>query len=172
MRLDKGVRVFLAVVLGGVMYFALTAPAGADPPTHEPFVNVGGTLPAGIGCAGFAITVTIDVDRQQVTTFFDKNGTPTRQTITGRLILSVANDSTGESRTYRLGGAIHIAFGADGSLTLTLTGNTLVSLFPNDVPPGPSTTKGSGRAVIHIDALFTLVSRTGHVEDVCAELAP
>jgi hypothetical protein len=59
-------------------------------------VNVGGTRPAGSGCAGFPITVTIDVDRQHVTTFFDKNGTPTRQTITGRLVLSVANDSTGE----------------------------------------------------------------------------
>ena len=88
------------------------------------------------------------------------------------MILTVTNDTTLESRTYSLGGAIHLLFGADGSLTITLTGNSLITLFPSDVPPGPSTTQGSGRAVIRIDALFTLVSRTGQAEDVCAELAP
>jgi hypothetical protein len=168
----RSLRILLAAALGVATYLALAAPAGADPPTREPFVNMGGTVPAGVACAGFPVTISIDVDRQTVTTFFDKDGNPIRQTITGRLILTVANGTTLESRTYRLGGAIHIAFGADGSVTLTLTGNSLISLFPNDVPPGPSTTQGSGRAVIRIDALFTLLSQTGSVEDVCAALAP
>jgi hypothetical protein len=171
MRLDRALRVLVATALGAVVYLALAAPASADPPTHEPFVNVGGSIPAGVGCAGFGITVTIDVDDQRVTTFFDKDGNPIRQTITGRLILTVRNDTTLESRTYRLGGSSQLAFGSDGSVTITLTGNSLVVLFPNDVPPGPSTTQGSGRAVIRVDALFTLVSRTGSVEDVCAALA-
>lgn len=172
MRLDRALRIIVATALGAVVYLALALPAGANPPAHEPFVNVGGTIPAGVGCAGFAITVTIEVDDQRITTFFDQAGNPLRQTVTGRLVLTVTNDSTGESRTYRIGGASHLSFGADGSLTITLTGNSLVVLFPNDVPPGPSTTQGSGRAVIRIDALFTLVSRTGSVEDVCAALAP
>jgi hypothetical protein len=162
----------LLVATLALTFFALAPTAGADPPVREPFVNMGGTLPAGVACAGFPVTVSIDVDRQTATTFFDNDGNPTRQVITGRLILTVTNDTTHESRTYRLGGAIHLLFGADGSVTITLTGNSLITLFPTDVPPGPSTTQGSGRAVIRIDALFTLVSRTGHVEDVCAELAP
>lgn len=171
MRPARLFRILIAT-LGLLTFFALAPAAGADPPVREPFVNMGGTVPAGVACAGFPVTISIDVDRQTATTFFDKDGNPIRQVITGRLILTVANGTTLESRTYRLGGAIHVVFAADGSVTLTLTGNSLVSLFPNDVPPGPSTTQGSGRAVIRIDALFTLVSRTGHVEDVCAELAP
>jgi hypothetical protein len=168
----RSARLFLAATLGVLTFFALAPTAGADPPVREPFVNVGGTLPAGVACAGFPVTVSIDLDRQTATTFFDKDGNPIRQVITGQLILTVTNGSTLEARTYRLGGAIHLVFGADGSLTITLTGNSLITLFPNDVPPGPSTTQGSGRAVIQIDALFTLVSRTGQVEDVCAALAP
>ena len=171
MRPARNSRIVVAV-FGAVLSLALAPVAGADPPAREPFVNIGGTVPAGVACAGFPVTISIDVDRQTVTTFFDKDGNPIRQTITGRLILTVSNGTTLESRTYRLGGAIHIAFGADGSVTLTLTGNSLISLFPNDVPPGPSTTQGSGRAVIRIDALFTLLSQTGSVEDVCAALAP
>jgi hypothetical protein len=165
-------RLVLAATLGLLTFFALAPTAGADPPVREPFVNMGGTVPAGVACPGFPVTISIDVDGQTATTFFDKDGNPIRQVITGRLILTVTNGTTLESRTYRLGGAIHLLFGADGSLTITLTGSSLISLFPTDVPPGPSTTQGSGRAVIRIDALFTLVSRTGHVEDVCAELAP
>lgn len=168
----RPLRILLAAALGVATYLALAAPAGADPPTREPFVSMGGTIPAGIGCVDFAIDITIDVDQSTVTTFFDKDGNPIRQTITGRLVLTVTNGTTLESRTYRLGGASHITFGADGSVTIVVTGNSLVVLFPSDVPPGPRTEKGSGRVVVRIDALFTLVSRTGRVEDVCEALAP
>jgi hypothetical protein len=171
MRPPRTSRVLVAI-LGILASLALAQAAGADPPTREPFVNVGGTVPAGVACAGFPLTISIDVDRQTATTFFDKDGNPIRQVITGRLILTTTNATTLESRTYRLGGAIHVLFGGDGSITITLTGSSLISLFPNDVPPGPSTTQGSGRAVIRIDELFRLVSQTGTVEDVCAALAP
>ena len=70
----------VATALGAVVYFALAPTAGADPPVREPFVNIGGTIPAGVACAGFPVTVSIDVDDQQTaTTFFDKDGNPTRQ---------------------------------------------------------------------------------------------
>ena len=38
----------LLVATLGLTFLALAPTAGADPPVREPFVNIGGTLPAGV----------------------------------------------------------------------------------------------------------------------------
>jgi hypothetical protein len=151
----------------------VASPAGADPPAKGPSPNEPATFPAGAACEGFGVSVTIDVDRQRTKTFFDKNGSPVRETVTGRIVLTVTNATTLESRTFRLGGSTHITFEENGSVTFVITGHDLIVLFPTDIPPGPSTTQNTGRLEVNIapDGTFTVVSLSGRALDVCAELA-
>ena len=58
--------------------------------------------------------------------------------------------------------------------TVTVTGHSLLILFPTDVPAGPSTTGYVGRIVFTIDnitGLFTLQETRGTATDLCAALS-
>jgi hypothetical protein len=94
--------------------------------------------------------------------------------ISGRLIITFANADTGRSVTLRLGGAGHITLNPDGSTTAVGTGNQVLTLFPTDVPAGPSTTLYSGRVVTSISptGVFTLIGANGKPPvDLCAVLS-
>jgi hypothetical protein len=157
-----------------LLALVVAAPASAGKPDREVFLNPEGVFPAGIACAGFELSVAVDVEKQTVTTFFDSEGNPVRQLIVGRLIVTITNESTGASLTTRLGDAFHVFLNPDGTVTLTGTGRSLVILFPTDVPAGPATTLYFGRVVIDVDpatGIFTLRDAAGSTVDVCAILA-
>lgn len=61
----------------------------------------------------------------------------------------------------------------DGSLTVTMTGQNVLIMFPTDVPAGPSTTIYSGRVVFDIgaDGVYTIRSIQAAALDVCAMLS-
>ena len=169
-RCMLGVVAILAVAVSLVA----ATPASAGKPLREPFVNLPVVVPAGVACADFDVGLGVETDNQTVTTFFDTDGNPVRQLITGRLVMSVTNLATGDSLLVRLGGAQHIDFNPSGTLTLVGTGNILLILFPTDVPPGPSTTLHSGRVVVEIDpatGFFNVLGERGSRLDVCQVLA-
>jgi hypothetical protein len=161
-------------ILGFAMLpLLLAAPASAVKPDRQIFLNPEVVLPAGVACSGFDLSVTVDVEKQTITTFFDNEGNPVRQLVVGRLIITGTNESTGASLTTRLGGAFNIYFNPDGTLTFIGTGHSAVVFFPTDVPAGPSTTLYSGRVVFDVDpatGVATLRDTAGTKVDVCAVL--
>jgi hypothetical protein len=84
---------FLAVALGCLLLSIAATPVLADGPTIEE-VHVFRQIPN--QCPGFAILATFDFDRR-VSTFFDADGTPIRQTIHAQLHGFTTNVSTGYS---------------------------------------------------------------------------
>ena len=161
------------ILVFAMLALLFAAPASAVKPDRQVYGNQEALFPAGLACSGFELSVTIDVDKQTITTFFDNAGNPVRQLIVGRLIITLTNESTGASLTTRLGDAIRIYFNADGTLTFVTTGRTVLVLFPTDFPAGPSTTLYSGRVVFDVDpatGVFTLRDTAGTQVDVCALL--
>jgi hypothetical protein len=71
------------------------------------------------------------------------------------------------------GAAQKVRPNADGSLTITITGNAGLIMFPTDFPAGPSTTWYTGKLVIEVDAAFNTIfkSSAGTKTDICAELS-
>jgi hypothetical protein len=167
-----GLRRAVLLTLTAAACLAAAAPAGADKPIKEPGVNLDANFPAGVACAGFPVSVHVEMDKTSSKLFFDKDGNPIRAQATGDLVLTVSNAATGESRTLNVSGATHITFEPD-RIELTLTGHGLLILFPTDVPPGPSTTLTTGQMTFAVtpDGVFTLLSTVGNVTDLCAELA-
>jgi hypothetical protein len=93
-----------------------------------------------------------------------KNGV---EIITGRLVVRVTNTETGESKVYNISGPAQIT--RDVAIeTDVFLGRSL--LF--DPSFGMLVTSGRVVATFNTDTgEFTIVSRRGHVEDVCATLA-
>jgi hypothetical protein len=156
-----------------VLALLFPAQATAVKPDRQTFLNPEAVLPAGVACSAFALSVTVNVEKQTITTFFDNKGNPVRQLIVGRLIITLSIKGTGASLTTRLGDAFTIYFNPDGTLTFIGTGRSVVVFFPTDVPAGPSTTLYSGRVVFNIDpatGVSTLGDQAGTKVDVCAVL--
>ena len=84
----------------------------------------------------------------------------------------IDNETTGATYTFRGAGAFTIEENADGSLTFTSSGQTIVFLFDTD-PGGPATIVYTGTVVSMVspDGTFSVVSSTGRTIDVCALLA-
>jgi hypothetical protein len=163
-----------ATLLAALIPLVFAAPAAATAPDHEPFLNMEAVLPAGLGCAGFDLGISFETQKQTQTTFFDREGNPIRQLVTGQLVIRLTNETTGASLTTQLGGAFHIYFNADGTLTFVGTGNSLLVLFPTDIPAGPTATLYAGRIVFDVDpttGVFTLRDTEGNALDVCAALS-
>jgi hypothetical protein len=164
------VRWFLGVAMLALL---IAAPASAGKPDRQPFLNLDAVIPAGVACSGFDLGISFDAQKQTVTTFFDNEGNAVRQLVVGQLVIRLTNENTGASLATQLGGAFHIYFNADGTLTLVGTGNSFLSLFPTDIPAGPSSTLYSGRLVFDVDpatGVFTLRDEARNKIDVCAAL--
>lgn len=101
-----------------------------------------------------------------------KNG-DIRQIITGRLIVRRTNLDTGKSIVVNASGPVKLTIHPDGSLTGVLTGPSVITFFPTDVPAGPATYLNKGREVLTLttSGQTILVSRHGHQRDLCAALS-
>lgn len=111
----------------------------------------------------FPVAIHVDINKE-----FSKEHKNGVTIITGRLVATVTNTETGKSVTYNISGPVHIT-SQDGLETDVLLGRSLV--FDPDI--GMLVTSGRVVVVVNLETgEFTLVSRQGHAEDVCATLAP
>jgi hypothetical protein len=130
-------------------------------------------FPAGIACAFELEMETAPGGHIVSREFLDADGNLVRILSTGKgQALTFTNADTEESVSSRSNGFTQqISVHPDGTLTVTLTGNNLLIMFPTDVPAGPSTTIYSGRVVFDIVGdVYTLRSTSGQARDICAEL--
>ena len=87
--------------------------------------------------------------------------------ITGRLVVRITNTETGESQVYNISGPVHIT--RDGPIETDIFGGRSLLLDPSF---GVLVTSGRVVGTFNTDTgEFRIVSRRGHVEDVCATLA-
>jgi len=134
--------------------------AAADPPTRTP-------APAGpfsgSFCPGFDVLVTPVVNREYSIAF--SNGAVIT---TGRLVVQLTNLSSGTSIVVNASGP---GFFSDDGVSFTLRGATLVLDTGGFLYPGspPATQLLSG--ALAFDGLTGNVSETGHIRDLCSELA-
>lgn len=142
--------------------------AAAAKPDRQPLEIGDFDFAAGEACP-FAVHVEFLVNREKVTTFFDRDGNVTRILTTGSLVIRVSPvDEPSNTLTLNVSGPSHQVFRADGSSTLTYGGRS-VSLFP----PGTFVLT-AGRAVVELDSAgeFVSVTNIGFETDVCIMLAP
>jgi hypothetical protein len=125
--------------------------------------------PPGLWCS-FGVFVHDIVNNQVIKTFPPEPNGDVVQLITGRYVTSVTNTSTGKSITVNISGPGRVTIHPDGSVTLEATGRWFLAEIEN----APATAFiSSGRVVISIapGGPPTLVSQSGHVEDICALLS-
>lgn len=148
---------------------AVAAPAQAKPPL-VPQKPDSYTLAAGQGC-----DFTLKVTGTGARTVTKVKGNVTIVSGIGHRT-TVKNADTGKAKTFPAGLITTTTVTRpDGSQHVTALGPNLLSLFPTDVPPGPSTTLYLGRVTYTIgpapDLVWTLRSSAGPSLDVCALLS-
>lgn len=167
----------LLVMLGGCSDTAPTAPAlEANPrisaigkPTRSPLPAGPFEAPAGLFCS-FGVLSEPVVNNQVVKTFPPEPNGDIVQLATGAFVARLTNTSTGKSITVNISGPGRFTIHPDGSIILEASGRWFFAVIEN----APfSAFISSGRAVLSIaqDGTVTLVSQSGHVEDVCALLS-
>ena len=168
----------LLVMLGGCADTAPTAPAlGADPPrlsasgkpTRTPLLAGPFEVPAGVACSFGVLGGEPIINNQVLKTFPPEPNGDIVQLATGALVFTLTNASTGKTITVNTSGPGRITIHPDGSTTLEAQGRWLLGFID-----GPFTLFiSSGRVVVSFgpDGTPTLVSQSGHVEDVCALLS-
>jgi hypothetical protein len=147
------------------------SPAAASPPTREP-------LPAGplilTDVCSFDVQVTVPVNGEYLTTFYDRNGDVTMQLITGALRVTLTNLSTSYETTVNIPGPGRIMFNPDGSGRFSGTGPWLQWGELNDLLSWPSLAFVHGNYTFDFDSNgeITGVNSHGNVIDMCAALEP
>jgi hypothetical protein len=143
---------------------AIGKPTRSPLPTGEDF-----EIPAGVVCS-FGVFVETIVNNQVVKTFPPEPNGDIVQLATGNFVTRMTNTSTSKSITINISGPGRFTLHPDGSFTLEATGRWFLGLIEN----APFTAFiSSGRVVISFapDGTGTLVSQSGHVEDICALLS-
>ena len=160
----------LGAVFVAAMVAALApAPAAADQPVREGLPAAPLALDASI--CGFAVDVAFPTNKEFSTTF--ANG---KQIITGALTATLTNESSGKSIGINISGPGSFVPNGDGTTTFTLSGRSLIFLFPNQLGPGTP-----GRLILTSGPVVFLIDQNGNlsnlritsasVQDMCAALA-
>lgn len=157
----------LAVLTSVALLVGAAGPVAASDVTFD--------LPAGLGCPSFDLRVEIDaVGPQREHQFTDADGNVVSVLSAGRgNDLTFTNLNTGARYWLDATGSVSKrVLNPDGSRTETVTGMTVLIMFPTDVPAGPSTTLYIGRVVFGVDVngTFTILSTVGTSVDICATL--
>ncbi|WP_425863712.1 hypothetical protein [Arthrobacter sp. TWP1-1] len=141
---------------------------------HDKDYDFGFSSPAGESCT-FPLGVVGTNGIIHTKEWQDSDGNTSRFFFAGKGVnLTYTNEITGKSVTIKTAGSVaHTTVNADGTVTLELIGHNGLSLFPADIPAGPSTKHHIGRVVLTIDAngIFKVLSVSGRERDICAELA-
>ena len=157
----------LAVLAAAALLVGLTVPAAASDFQFD--------LPAGLACPSFDLRVAgVVVGPQNSHEFTDDDDNVVWALSAGRgNDLEFTNLSSGASLSLEATGSVNrTVFNPDGSQTVTVTGMTVLIMFPTDMPAGPSTTLHVGRVVYGVDSsgTFTIRSTSGRAIDICAAL--
>lgn len=136
----------------------------------------GGILPAGVACQfPLKIEFRAALHRPADKTFVDENDNPVRILSVGKgQDLRFTNTISGAELILQGNGSVSkTTFNADGTVTVVTAGHNVISLFPTDVPAGPSTILYVGQVVYTVDSegIFTLLKVSGKQTDICAELS-
>jgi hypothetical protein len=152
----------------------IAAPAYAD---TSPDFSI--TFPAGLACP-FELQIDgwMGNDHRAELTFKeDKNGYVRSISAGLGSALRYINTSNQKTMSTKANGSViqAVTYNADGSQTVSLTGHTVLFMFPTDFPPGPSTTLYVGRVVYTnapaaMGGYSTLQSSSGKATDICAAL--
>jgi hypothetical protein len=163
-------RRLVALLLPALLLVLLpTSVARADPPVREPLPLEDFTL---VGNCDFDVFFHVVENNEFITTYFDSDGNPIRQIITGRFVVELTNLDTGESNVYQVSGPGFITFFEDGSVDFVLGGRSLLFFLPGDAPDLPLLFVNSGQVILHIDQEGNLtMEQVGNIEDVCAALS-
>ncbi len=160
-------RMPMAAAAASTAALAVSANVAVAAPIDAEFV-------AGDACA-FALAVEGPGAPKDVREFEDANGRIVRTLQAGRgSELTFTNLQSGATLSLPSNGSVtNTVFDDDGSATVTLTGHTVLIMFPTDVPPGPSTTLYVGRVVFTVDpaGVFTILSTSGRSVDICEALS-
>jgi hypothetical protein len=161
---DANAAVLAPMVIGQ----ARGGPARSPLPA-EPF-----ELAAGEICS-FGVFVEPIVNKQVVKTFPPKPNGDIVQLATGAFVTRLTNTSTDKSITVNISGPGRFTLHPDGSVTLEASGRWSFFFFAGDLGENAGATAfiNSGRVVLSIapDGSLTLVSQSGHEEDICALLS-
>jgi hypothetical protein len=163
----------LPVYFVAILVLISASPLSAQKPTRIPIGDLSGhTFEAGLVCS-FPLRSQPLVNEAVATIFPPEENGDQRVILTGHLIVEYTNLDTGKSKVYNLSGPGILQVHPDGSVTFELLGRSSVDILPTDIPPGPLFLVNSGKLVFELtpSGQLILLSQTGHVQDVCAELS-
>ncbi len=150
--------------------------AWADRPVKEPSPDVDLTFSAATGnpiCA-FPVTWKSVANKGFTNTHFDRGGNVRWLFGAGNLVVRVTNEASGKSEDLNVTGPGNVTYDENFTgATLEGRGHFLVSFLPTD-SPGFRQLLFSGHIILHIDFItgqLRLVSATGTLRDICAELS-
>ena len=156
----------LALVGAGVTWAAADGSYGPWEPTYQRPI----TAPAGVVCP---FTVTAEPVREdlRVRYHYDAAGNVDGYQATGQLIARITNEETGASVVQNLSGPGTVTFNPDGSYDAVVHGDFLVFFLWQD-NPSHQLLLLSGTTLLHggPSGAKTLVSNSGHVENLCETL--
>jgi hypothetical protein len=173
MSIRRVSHVVVAIVAGGGLLLFGAAPAsagvvgGGGKPSPREFVESGlpFTYEAGTAC-DFAVTLSEVVNNVFARTFPNGN-----VLLTGRFVIGVTNDETGQSVVRNISGPVLLTTGPNGEQVTVLSGIGLSAVFEGHDATGQV---GSGLFIFHGPTVFTggqLISVSGSFENLCDPLA-
>jgi hypothetical protein len=153
-------KCLLSLATMAALALAVASVAAADPPTRT-FLPAGPF--SGSFCPGFDVLLTPIINQEYGLSFSDGG-----MIISGRLVDQLTNLSTGTSIDINASGPARLS---DDGTTLTLLGETLIPSEGGFFYPGspPDIQLISGLVVV--DFSTGTVTETGHIRDLCNELA-
>ena len=162
-------RFAVAVTVIAALVALVPAPVAAEKPAREGLPAAPFTLDASI--CGFAVDVAFPTNKEFMTTF--SNG---KQIITGSLSSTLTNEQNHKSLTINISGPGSIVIDANGNTIFTLSGRSLIYLFPGQLGPGSSglliLTSGPVTFVYDPSGNILSFDRTSSsVQDMCSALA-
>jgi hypothetical protein len=160
-----------AIAFASLLVLVPTTAVQARQPVRQPAPDLEFSVDAGDFCP-FAVTAETLVNREKQLIFLDEADNPVKIIITGTLIVRITNDDSEASVVRNISGPAVLSFHEDGSLTVKLTGSSLLGLFPTDAG-GPTLKATHGLVVLQVGTAGTVTDTSirGHVEDMCQTLA-
>lgn len=145
-------RAVLSLIAATVLVLFAVAPAAAHGKPSREFSPLPDELliPSGESC-DFEVSLTFPANKEYLLTFFDASGDPIRETITGKLVVTVTNTETGESVVVNASGPAHFdlvaeEFIANGHLLQWYPGALFLHAGRYDL----ATNEGKGRILLDL----------------------
>jgi hypothetical protein len=167
-------KIALAAGIAGLLLSPSSTAVAGGKPSRVPIPASDNAFddPAGMDCS-FELAGQPVANNEKVTTFPAQANGDVVQIVTGTVKYELTNVDTGKSIMVNTSGPGHITIYPDGSETAVLSGRSLFTFLPTDIPAGPATYLTTGRVVVNETASgqSILVSESGTREDICAALS-